>query len=184
MDPATLAETIERLANQIGRLETRLQDQATASDRRLAEIEASIRNEEESVDGGPRMQPRRNIRRQNVRHNNEQDGHDPEEKALKSIKVEAPSFDGQLNPKVFLDWLSDLDHYFEWYELSEARRVRFAKMKLVGKAKHWWINMERQIQRAGEEPITHWDEMKERLREKYVPLSYQERLLDQWQSLR
>lgn len=77
-----------------------------------------------------------------------------------------------------------MDHYFEWYELSEARKVRFAKMKLVGKAKHWWTNTERQIQRACEEPITHWDEMKERLREKYVPLSYQERLLDQWQSLR
>ena len=71
MDPATLAQILERLTNQIGQLETRIQDQATAYDRRLAEIEASIHNEEESVDGGPRMQPRRNVRIQNIHHNNE-----------------------------------------------------------------------------------------------------------------
>ncbi|KAK4477808.1 hypothetical protein RD792_017070 [Penstemon davidsonii] len=107
-----------------------------------------------------------------------------EERVLKSVKVEAPSFDGQLNPKVFLDWLSDMDHFFAWYDMSEARQVRFAKMKLVGQAKLYWINVERQLERAREEPITLWAEMKERLREKYVPLSYHQQLLDKWQSLR
>ncbi|XP_004301556.1 PREDICTED: uncharacterized protein LOC101305082 [Fragaria vesca subsp. vesca] len=184
MDLAALVKTIEGLAAQIGHLETRIQDQAVASEQRLAAIEASIQNEEESVGGGSRMQSRRNGRRQAVRNNNGQDGHDPEEKALKSIKVEAPNFDGQLNAKVCLDWISDMDHYFDWYELSETRRVRFAKMKLVGKAREWWSGVERRAARAGDEPITHWEEMKERLKEKYVPLAYKERLLDQWQSLR
>ncbi|XP_050387198.1 uncharacterized protein LOC126803432 [Argentina anserina] len=122
------------------------------------------------------QQPLRNI--------NGQDGYDPKEKALRSIKVEAPNFDGQLNAKVCLDWISDMDHYFDWYELSEARKVRFAKMKLVGKAREWWTGLERRLAKAGEEPVTEWDEMKERLKEKYVLLAYQQRLLDQWQSLR
>ena len=84
------------------------------------------------------MQSRRNVRWQAIRNNNGQDGHDPEEKELKSIKVEAPSFDGQWYAKVCMDWISDMDHCCEWYELSEARRVRFAKKKLVGKAREWW----------------------------------------------
>ena len=57
-------------------------------------------------------------------------------------------------------------------------------MKLVGKAIEWWSGVERRAARAGDEPITHWEEMKEILKEKYVPLAYKECLLDQWQSLR
>ena len=32
-------------------------------------------------------------------------------------------------------------------------------------------------------PIVTWRDMKDKLREKYVPLTYQQRLLDQWQDL-
>jgi len=50
---------------------------------------------------------------------------------FKNIKLEAPTFDGQLDPQFFLDWISDMDHYFDWYDMSDERRVRFVKMKLV-----------------------------------------------------
>ena len=39
----------------------------------------------------------------------------------KDVKVEVPSFDGQLDPTKFLDWLADMDHYFEWYDMSKER---------------------------------------------------------------
>ncbi|CAB4269000.1 unnamed protein product [Prunus armeniaca] len=78
---------------------------------------------------------------------------------MRSVKVDAPNFDGELNPKALLDWLATMDRYFEWHDMPEARRVRFAKIKLMGQ--------------AGEEPIIHWGEMKERLKQKYLPLSYQ-----------
>jgi len=51
---------------------------------------------------------------------------------FKNIKLKAPTFDGQLDPQIFLDWISDMDHYFDWYDMSDERRVRFAKTKLVG----------------------------------------------------
>lgn len=62
-------------------------------------------------------------------------GHDwgeYDDTVMRSVKVEAPPFDGKLDPKVFLNWLSEMDAYFGWYDLSEARRVQFAKMKLIG----------------------------------------------------
>ena len=61
---------------------------------------------------------------------------------MKEIKVEAPSFDGQMDPTKFMDWLANMDHYFEWYDMSEERRVRFAKIKLVDQAKLYWTNHE------------------------------------------
>ena len=90
---------------------------------------------------------------------------------MKGVKIEAPSFDGQRNPTKFLDWLANMDHYFEWY-MSEERWVRFAKMKLVGQAKLYLTNYERLMTRGNRAPVISWDEMKETPKEKYVPTTY------------
>ncbi|KAK8951621.1 hypothetical protein KSP39_PZI004098 [Platanthera zijinensis] len=100
------------------------------------------------------------------------------------IRLDAPSFDGRLDPKAFSDWLLDMDHYFEWYDMSDERCVRFAKMKLTGQAKVFWISVERALGRDGYYPIARWDEMKERLKEKYLPASYRDQLFEQLQNLR
>ena len=54
---------------------------------------------------------------------------------MQSVKIDAPTFDGVLNPSTFLDWLADMDHYFDWYTMSEERHVYFAYMKLIDHAK-------------------------------------------------
>ena len=48
-------------------------------------------------------------------------------------------------PKFFSSWTSNMDHYFDWYDISDERRIRFAKMKLVVKlgntghmSRSWW----------------------------------------------
>lgn len=50
---------------------------------------------------------------------------------MKSIKLDIHTFDGRLEPKYFHDWLQNMDRYFTWYSLSEARKVKFAAMKLM-----------------------------------------------------
>lgn len=53
----------------------------------------------------------------------------------KKVKMELPVFNGKLNPTIFADWLSAMEEYFDLYDLSDDRRVRFAKMKLTTLAK-------------------------------------------------
>ena len=53
--------------------------------------------------------------------NNVQTNHDGMN--LKNIKVEALTFDDRLAPQVFLNWTSDMDHYFNWYDMSDKRRI-------------------------------------------------------------
>jgi len=97
----------------------------------------------------------------------------------KNIKLEAPTFDGQLDPQIFLflDWISDMNHYFDWYEMSDERRVRVAKMKLMGQASQYWTNVEKLMWLRHQKAIQTWDEMKLKLQEKHLPVSYK-RLLD------
>ena len=51
---------------------------------------------------------------------------------------EAPTFDGRLGPKAFTDWVREMDQFFEWYKLSDDRKIRFAKLKLVALPKLFW----------------------------------------------
>lgn len=69
------------------------------------------------------------------RCNNWNPQEDPDDPLLKLLKVEAPSFDGSHNPSAYLEWETSMDRYFDWYPMSEARKVRFAKMRLTNLAK-------------------------------------------------
>lgn len=49
-------------------------------------------------------------------------------------KPEIPNYDGNFSTEVLLDWISELDKYFECEEISEYRRVKFTETKLKGHA--------------------------------------------------
>ena len=55
---------------------------------------------------------------------------------------EARTLDGLLDPKAFTDWVREMDQFFEWYKLSNDKKVRFAKLKLVGQDKLFWQSTE------------------------------------------
>ena len=104
--------------------------------------------------------------------------------AKKGAKPEVTAFDGSLDPKRYMDWEAGLDEYFDWYQLPENRRVQFAQMKLTGKARIYWQNLQATMERRHEPMISSWAEMKSRLRIKFVPTCYRPMILDEWQHLR
>ena len=72
-----------------------------------------------------------------INENQDQNGRETnrDDRVLRNVRVDAPSFDGTLDPNKFLDWLSEIEDYFEWYGLDDARRVGLAKMKLLGQGR-------------------------------------------------
>ncbi|XP_022876875.1 uncharacterized protein LOC111395090 [Olea europaea var. sylvestris] len=95
----------------------------------------------------------------------------------RNIKVDAPEFDGRLDPEAFLDWMDSIEEYFDWYRMPDYQRLRFAKMKLTKSAKRYWKNLTRNLEHLGQ-PITLWVEMKTKLKEKYVPPFHRSQLLE------
>ena len=53
---------------------------------------------------------------------------------MRNIRIEAPTFDGCLDPKVYIDWEGDMDQYFEWFDMSEEWKFKFAKLKFTRQA--------------------------------------------------
>ncbi|PON37282.1 hypothetical protein PanWU01x14_321290 [Parasponia andersonii] len=82
----------------------------------------------------------------------------------RKLRVEAPEFDGHLDPSAFLDSLAAIEDYFD------NQHIRFAKMKLTCSARQYWQTILNNIALLGQVPITFWDEMKEKLKEKYLHL--------------
>ena len=81
---------------------------------------------------------------------------DPDEQIVSSIKINAPSFDGALEPQLFLDWIKEMDSYFKWYSMSEEQKVSFVAMKLTGQASQYWANLKTLRELRGEHPIGTW----------------------------
>ena len=53
----------------------------------------------------------------------------------KRPKFEVPTFLGNLNPEELINWINELEEYFEYEDIEDPNRVKFAKEKLKGYAK-------------------------------------------------
>ena len=56
-------------------------------------------------------------------------------KIEKRPKFNVPTFSRKLNLEELIDWINELDEYFEYEEIEDLDRVRFVKAKLKGYAK-------------------------------------------------
>ncbi|XP_068644824.1 uncharacterized protein [Aristolochia californica] len=108
----------------------------------------------------------------------------PRDEPAKGMKVEVPDFFGKLGPNVFEDCLTAMEDYFEWFSVSEDRKVRYVRMKLKGHARAWWSSVEEQLRRTQCAPVSNWGEMKERLKEKYLPIDYKQLMFEEMLRLR
>ena len=99
-------------------------------------------------------------------------------------KIEAPTFDGYLDLWVFTDWLRQMDKFFDYYHWAENKRVRYARMKLIGRADLFWEDFEDTLRRRHEPPVTDWLEMKGVLSRNYLPSTYRSSLLEEWDRLK
>jgi hypothetical protein len=66
----------------------------------------------------------------------------------KQVRVDVSDFHGKLDPCAFQNWLTALEDYFEWFDLSPDRKGWFVKMKLKGPAHVWWQSVEEYHRRS------------------------------------
>ena len=56
--------------------------------------------------------------------------------------MEVSNFLGTLNPEDLIDWIIELEDYFELEDLEDLTRVRIEKTKLKGHAALWWKELQ------------------------------------------
>ncbi|PRQ55245.1 putative retrotransposon gag domain-containing protein [Rosa chinensis] len=92
--------------------------------------------------------------------------------SAKGVKLDVTDFNGDSNPKVFLDWLHSLESYFKWHQLAEERKISFAEAKLKGTTRVWW----EKYQQTHFAVTRTWEDIKMTLTRFFVPPNYKQRV--------
>ncbi|XP_074304655.1 uncharacterized protein LOC141639422 [Silene latifolia] len=86
--------------------------------------------------------------------------------------TELPEFTGGTNPEDYLEWERKIERMFDFKDLSDEKRCKFAILKLSKGASLWFEGMKSKRTRAGKEKITSWDSLKRKLRKRYVSATH------------
>ena len=78
-----------------------------------------------------------------------------------------------MKPDELIDWINLLEEYFEYKDIRDLDRVKFAKAKLKDHAKIWWQEVQLEINRRGKENITRWDRMVDKLKKQFIHVDYE-----------
>ncbi|GJZ52625.1 putative nucleotidyltransferase, ribonuclease H [Tanacetum coccineum] len=100
------------------------------------------------------------------------------------LKVDLSFFNGNLNIKDFLDWIAEVERFFEFVDIPENKQVKLVAYRLKGWASSWWEQVQNQRKRVGKQPTRSWPKMKRMLMGRFLPLDYDQFLFEQYQSLR
>lgn len=80
-------------------------------------------------------------------------------RAHSKLAVEVVPYDGKLDINVVLDWIFDMEKFFDFENTPQNRKVKIAVTRLKGHASLWWEHLQTARQRRGKEKIGTWLKM-------------------------
>ncbi|XP_048502852.1 uncharacterized protein LOC104896849 [Beta vulgaris subsp. vulgaris] len=78
----------------------------------------------------------------------------------RGLRFEVTEYDGQGNPKVYLEWESALERFFEYKGTSTEKQFKIAMAKLTKYAALWHANLKKQRNKGGKKKIETWEKIK------------------------
>ena len=91
-------------------------------------------------------------------------------------------YSGNLNVEELMDWINALSKYFDFEEIEDKKKVRYAATRL--KAHIWWDELHIHRERRGKKNNNSWDKMLHKIKTQFMPKDYHLNLLRQLQNLR
>jgi len=98
--------------------------------------------------------------------------------------MEIPLFKGVMRIEEVLDWLTDVERFFEVMEIPKNKKVRLVSVRLQAAASVWWEQTTNSRARQQKRPIKSWPKMKKLIRKRFLPKDYQRVLFTQYQNCR
>ena len=84
----------------------------------------------------------------------------------KRPKMEMSTFNWRL--RELIDWIDDMEEFFEFKEIEDLKRVKFTNTKLKGHASIWWEEIQLERGRRGKDKIARRDRIVKNLKRSFV----------------
>ena len=107
-------------------------------------------------------------------------GRDYQEQRDYRMKVELPSFNGNVSIEEYLDWVSEVEKFFDYMSTADDKQVYLVVYKLKGGASAWWDRVQLNCIRERKLPIQSWRRMKRLMVDWFLPPNYQQELFRQY----
>jgi hypothetical protein len=100
------------------------------------------------------------------------------------VRIEVSMYEGNLEVEELLDWVRDMDKYFDYEDIEEDKMVNHVVTRLNDHAVLWWDELQAERRRNGKHKIKNWDRMVAKMKAKFIPKDYQINLYRRLQNLR
>ncbi|XP_038701867.1 uncharacterized protein LOC119998596 [Tripterygium wilfordii] len=100
------------------------------------------------------------------------------------LKADIPYFDGFVNIEGFIDWLAEVERYFDFASIPEDKKVKYVAIRLKGGVSAWWDRLQETRRREGKDKIRTWSKMKRMLKSRFLPPEFEQYLFHQYQHCR
>ena len=84
-------------------------------------------------------------------------------------KPSLSTYDGNLSAEGLIDWIGELDRYFDYEEVEEDKKVKLDVTHLKGHATLWWDNVQAERKKKNKVVIKSWDRMVAKMRANSYP---------------
>ena len=115
---------------------------------------------------------------------NSRDRYGDEENRDFRMKLDLPCFNGSLKIEEFLDWLAEVERFFDYTKIPEEKQAKLVAYKLKGVASAWWEQVQQTRHRSAKSPVRTWVKMKKLLKNRFLPPDFEQVLYQQFQSCR
>ena len=76
------------------------------------------------------------------------------------LKVDIPFFSGNLNIEDLINWVAEIDKFFDYIEVPKEKQEKLVACRLKGGASTWWERLQNGKLREGKQPVRTWYRMK------------------------
>ena len=83
-------------------------------------------------------------------------------------RVDVHMYEGNFNVEELMDWINYLNRYFDFEEIKDKKKVRYAATKLKGQSFIWWDELHIHIESRRKSKIHSWVKMLYKIKSIYA----------------
>ena len=168
-------EALQRLEERMAKIELKQEGVVHSLHERQPSPKHSSKDSASAHDNGDDTRRRRHRHHSNGgSHHRDQRPHQESKPQVPFVKV--PSFNGDSDPNVYLDWEAKCEQIFNTYEV-EDQKVKIAALEFVDYAMKWWHSYVTDICYNKRPPVVSWNDLVECMRFRVVPPHFRNCLL-------